>query len=321
MHKLDVAFCDTNETYGERFAAYLMEHKAKEFTVHLFPEPELFLQKIKNEKFDLVLLGSGFSEFGEQAVLSGMTVLILSENIPERLSEDNSYLQSGRKLTVIFKYQPMEAILHEMMLVIPVNYLIVSYYKNKKRDERAKKLMIEFRDAIQAVAAALLAGYSIEHAWKEAEREIMDLYGKEAMITKELIQMNAEIKLNRNVEEILHDLAVRSGVEEIQSFAEIFGFAKRSGGDFPQIIRTTAARISAKIEVEREVDTVIAGKKLEGKIMSVMPFFILAYLNLASGEFIDPLYGNLAGVLVMSAALLVFVGAMAINRRISDIRV
>ena len=77
MHKLDVAFCDTNETYGERFAAYLMEHKAKEFTVHLFPEPELFLQKIKNEKFDLVLLGSGFSEFGEQAVLSGMTVLIL----------------------------------------------------------------------------------------------------------------------------------------------------------------------------------------------------------------------------------------------------
>ena len=83
----------------------------------------------------------------------------------------------------------------------------------------------------------------------------------------------------------------------------------------------TSLRLSAKIEVEREVDTVIAGKKLEGKIMSVMPFFILAYLNLASGEFIDPLYGNLAGVLVMSAALLVFVGAMAINRRISDIRV
>ena len=51
MHKLDVAFCDTNETYGERFAAYLMEHKAKEFTVNLFPEPELFLQKIKPYQF------------------------------------------------------------------------------------------------------------------------------------------------------------------------------------------------------------------------------------------------------------------------------
>ena len=199
-----------------------------------------------------------------------------------------------------------------MVLVIPVNYLIVSYYKKKKKDERAKKLMIEFRDAIQSVAAALLAGYSIENAWKEAEREVMGLYGKEAMITQEL---------NRNVEEILHDLATRSGVEEIESFAEIFGFAKRSGGDFAGIIRTTAMRISAKIEVEREVDTVIAGKKLEGKIMSVMPFLILTYLNLASKEFIDPLYGNLSGVFVMSAALLIFAGAMAINRRISDIKV
>lgn len=117
MHKLDVAFCDTNETYGERFAAYLMEHKAKEFAVHLFPEPELFLQKLKNEKYDLVLLGSGFLEPGEQADLLGMTVLILSESMPEQLSEDNSYLHPAEKPAVIFKYQPMEAILHEIMAV------------------------------------------------------------------------------------------------------------------------------------------------------------------------------------------------------------
>ena len=108
MHKLDVAFCDTNETYGERFAAYLMEHKAKKFTVHLFPEPELFLQKIKNEKYDLVLLGSGFLELGEQADLLGMNVLILSENMPGK--------QPEKKRTVILKYQPMEMILHEIMV-------------------------------------------------------------------------------------------------------------------------------------------------------------------------------------------------------------
>lgn len=117
MHKLDVAFCDTNEAYGERFAAYLMEHKAKEFTVHLFREPELFLQKIKSEKYDLVILGSGFLELGEQAELLEMAILILSENMPKQLAEDNTYLQPGKKRTVIFKYQPMEMILHEIMAV------------------------------------------------------------------------------------------------------------------------------------------------------------------------------------------------------------
>ena len=136
---------------------------------------------------------------------------------------------------------------------------------------------------------------------------ILDGYSYQVVVPERILSKQEEQKLLEAAQQEIDD--------------EFVKFAKRSGGDFPQIIRTTAARISAKIEVEREVDTVIAGKKLEGKIMSVMPFFILAYLNLASGEFIDPLYGNLAGVLVMSAALLVFVGAMAINRRISDIRV
>lgn len=66
MHKLDVAFCDTNETYGERFAAYLMEHKAKEFTVHLFPEPELFLQKIKNENLIWFCWGVDFQNLANR---------------------------------------------------------------------------------------------------------------------------------------------------------------------------------------------------------------------------------------------------------------
>ena len=118
------------------------------------------------------------------------------------------YFAVGTTLTAVISWLFYRS-WYGMVLVIPINYLIIFYYKNKKRDERAKKLMIEFRDAIMSVAAALLAGYSIEHAWKEAEREVSDLYGTEAMITKELVQMNAEIKLNRNVEEILHDLAIR----------------------------------------------------------------------------------------------------------------
>ena len=117
MHKLDVAFCDTNETYGERFAAYLMEHKAKEFAVHLFPEPELFLQELKTKKYDLILLGSGFYDLAEQVNREGMPVLLLAENMPEKIMEEDSCQQKEKELTVIFKYQPMEAVLHEIMVI------------------------------------------------------------------------------------------------------------------------------------------------------------------------------------------------------------
>ena len=72
--------------------------------------------------------------------------------------------------------------------------------------------------------------------------------------------------------------AARSGCEEIESFAEVFAFAKRSGGDFVHIMQTTVQKLAGRIEVEREVATVLAGKRLEGRIMEIMPRAILALL-------------------------------------------
>ena len=50
-----------------------------------------------------------------------------------------------------------------------------------------------------------------------------------------------------------------------------FFVRERSGGDFHKIIATTIEHISDKIEVEREVQTVISAKKMEQKIMNVIP--------------------------------------------------
>lgn len=208
-----------------------------------------------------------------------------------------------------------------MVLALPICVLYGRWYQKERGKKRREKLLGEFADGMQAVSASLLAGSSVENAWRAAERELAALHGREAMMTMEFRKMNTEIGMNRPVEELLLEFAGRSGCEDIENFAGIFSFAKRSGGDFVKIIRATIGRISGKIEVEREIATVVAGKKLEGRIMNIMPFVILAYLNLASGEFIDALYGNLTGILVMSGALLTFAVSVVISECITDIRV
>lgn len=127
--------------------------------------------------------------------------------------------------------------------------------------------------------------------------------------------------MNQPLEQELQDFADRSGCEDIESFAEVFSFAKRSGGDFVGIIQTAVLRISGKIEIEREIATAVAGKKLEGRIMNGMPLFILAYLNLTSGDFLELLYGNVLGVVVMTAALAAYAGAIRLSEKILDIRI
>lgn len=177
---------------------------------------------------------------------------------------------------------------------------------------------MQFKDAMQSVSAALLSGYSMENAWKEAEKEVGELYGKDAYMTAELREMNAAIRINQPMEQLLYQFALRSQCEEILSFAEVLRFAKRSGGNFGKIIQHTTMKISEKLEIEAEILTVLSGKRMEQKIMNVVPVGMLAYLNLTSGEFLSPLYGNLFGICVMTAAFLAYFAVLMLSLRMGN---
>ena len=59
--------------------------------------------------------------------------------------------------------------------------------------------------------------------------------------------------------------AERTQIEEIQEFADVFGIAKKTGGNLTEIIGETANAIGEKIEVNKEIQVVLAEKQLEQK--------------------------------------------------------
>lgn len=208
------------------------------------------------------------------------------------------------------------------LLLLPVvcAWYTVSY-RNAQRKKQTERLLYEFADTMQALSSALLAGYSMENAWRDAERELIELHGAESMMAVEVHRMNAAVRMNEPIEQVLAEFAGRSGCEEIESFAEIFAFAKRSGGDFAKIIRTTVKKLNGEIAVEQEIATVLAGKKLEGRLMNVMPLLILAYMTFTAGDFLDVLYGNTLGVCIMTAVLVGYAFTLKLSERILDIRI
>lgn len=208
------------------------------------------------------------------------------------------------------------------MILLPAVYTgCLKSYKKVQIKRKKEVLLYEFKDMMQALSAALLAGYSMENAYRDVERELRQLYGEQSLMYMEVRQMNAAIAVNEPIEQVFLEFAKRSGCEEIESFAEVFVFAKRSGGDFVKIIRVAVQKLSGKIEVEKEIETVLAGKKLEGRIMNVMPLFILAYMTLCAGDYLDVLYGNLPGRAVMSGVLVGYVATLYMSAHILEIRV
>ena len=208
------------------------------------------------------------------------------------------------------------------LIFIPVIFAII--YKKKKLSglqNQKTELTKQFMEALKNVSTALLAGYSVENAWKEAQKEVGHLYGKDSYIHKELDEMNRLISMNIPVEEILQKFAERSGVEEINTFAEIFAFAKRSRGNFGQIIETTTYRMWEKFETLREIQVSVASKKMEQNIMNVIPIGMLAYLRIASGDYMKVMNGNAFGVIFMMLCLIMYVFVIFLAEKMLDINI
>lgn len=207
------------------------------------------------------------------------------------------------------------------LLLLPAG--IIGYPLYRRREllrKRQWKLTLEFREAIGLLSSFLSAGYSVENAFAASLRELRSLYGDRAMITEEFSRITAQLRMNRPIEALLEDLALRSGVDEIRNFTEVFSIARRSGGELYTIIEHTVSVIRETLSVGEEIETLTAARRFEQRIMNLMPFGIILYIDLSSGGFFEVMYSTAAGRLIMTVCLLVYLAACLLSERIMDIR-
>ena len=95
--------------------------------------------------------------------------------------------------------------------------------------------------------------------------------------------------------------------------------SKRKGGTIGKLLNDTKNIIREKNDTLREKDKVLSSKLYELKIMSAMPAAVILYLRLTFDGFIEQLYKNAAGAVVMSICLLIYMGAYMLGKRIINI--
>lgn len=213
------------------------------------------------------------------------------------------------------------SVLWLILLWGPLFYLQYRRLCLEWEEARRWRINLEFKEGLQGISAALNAGYSIENAIEESKKDLQVLYGKDSPLCREFQIMLEQLRLNRPVEQVMDEFASRNGVEDIKSFAEVFRTARRSGGNLVAITRNCAERIAEKIEVSTEIHTLIAGKRMEGRIMTVVPLGMILYFWICSPGFLDCLYTGIRGRITMSFFLAVYIAAYLLSERICRIRI
>ena len=208
-----------------------------------------------------------------------------------------------------------------LLMGIPAGIWYIRWKKKEKIDKRKKRIAYHFQDVLHGLQTAVRAGYAMERAVTECRKELEQIYGTEDELVKELVYMERQMKVGVGVDQLFLDLGLRTGVEDILNFGEIFMISRKSGGNLGDIMEKMARIIGEKIRVSREIDVAIAGKKMEQLIMSLVPGGMILYMQASSRGFMDVLYHNPAGVCVMTICLCVYGCSFYMGRKIVRIAI
>ena len=188
-------------------------------------------------------------------------------------------------------------------------------------ERRNQKLLEEFVNGVRVLNTALQAGISMENAWKEVQKELQVMYGENSLFFREVKEINHSVALNVPIEKLVLQFAYRSGLEDIITFAELFAYGKRSGGNWKRMIGDVVQHIQDKYDARKEIEVMVASKKLEQQVLNVIPMGILLFLQFSSWEYMSVLYHNIMGILCMSVCLLGYGGAILLSEKILHIQV
>lgn len=214
-----------------------------------------------------------------------------------------------------FFYKSAWACLVLLPAIVP--YFI--YAGNEVLDKQRWVLTLEFKELVASVNSSIQAGYSVENAFIAAAKDMEELYGPDAAIVEELGNITRGLANHIGIATLLDSFGQRCDIGEISEFAGILAVGKHSGGNIVDIMNSYVATIDEKVEVMQEIETMVSARKFEQKIMNAIPFVILFYVEATCPGFFDVLYHNLAGALVMSVALLLYVMSVLLSKRMIKI--
>lgn len=185
---------------------------------------------------------------------------------------------------------------------------------------RTKKLKAQFRDMLEAFNTSLGAGKNVTDSFHSVYDDLKVQYEDDAFILKELEVILSCMDNNVDLEIPLTDFGVRSGVEDIISFANVFKICYRKGGNIKDTIRSTHEILSDKMEIAEEIETTVTGARSEQYLMLIMPILLIAMIKAMSADFAAN-FATPSGIIATTVGIAMFVTAYLVGRAVLNIKV
>ena len=149
-----------------------------------------------------------------------------------------------------------------------------------------------FPEAIDLMVRALRSGLPISEAIIGAGREIGDPVGDE------LGRVEAGMRMGRDLEKLLWDIANRIDVPEFRFFIIALSVQRETGGNLAETLANLADVLRRRRQMRAKVRAMSSETRATTMILAGMPVLVIVMLALTSPQYLAPLYHDIRGFLL-----------------------
>ncbi len=204
-------------------------------------------------------------------------------------------------------------------LLIPLGILAgifgPRFYIGFRRNRRLKTFNGQLGDALNLMVNSLRAGYSMMQAMEVISREMPD------PIAKEFGRVVLEIQLGVDFDTAMANLLRRMPSTDVDLIITAMSVQREVGGNLAEVLDAISFTIRERVRIKGEIKTMTSQGRATGAIITFLPFALVGVLTLINPSFIQPLFQDPCGWMMMGLSLvLIGIGYFIINK-ITDIEV
>lgn len=154
-----------------------------------------------------------------------------------------------------------------------------------------------FPEAIDLMVRALRSGLPISEAVVTAGREIAGPVGSE------LGRVEAGLRLGRDLDSLLWDIATRIDVPEFRFFIIALSVQRETGGNLGETLANLADVLRRRRQMRAKVRAMSSETRATTMILAGLPVVVIVLLTLTSPHYLAPLLNDVRGLLLDALGL------------------
>lgn len=176
-------------------------------------------------------------------------------------------------------------------------------------EKHAEAVREEVPEALRSMGVCFRSGLSLLQTLKQTAHELDGSLGRSFEVAAQRLEMGA------TTTEALAALRTARQVPELSFVAVALDAQHQSGGSISAVLEAACESVESELELHRSLRVQTTQAKLSARIVTIMPFLLVALFSVMSPGFLEPFFASWAGMALLALALLMDAAGVVIVHR------